>query len=64
MEFVFVKRAHLISSVTHDTVDPLYSFNDYPQEVKFRLQTAQRKDRDNLLHTKQARKIDFDKNIT
>lgn len=63
-ELVFGKRARLISSVTHDTVDPLYSFNNYPQELKFRLQTAQLEARDNLLHIKHARKIDFDKNIT
>lgn len=42
-------------------VEPLYNFNDYPNELKYRLQRACTEARENLIYSKEKRKLTFDK---
>lgn len=58
-ELVFGKRCILPSNLTNK-VDPLYNFDDYPKELKFRLQMSQQDARKNLIKQKVARKIRYD----
>lgn len=58
-ELVFGKVCILPSQITRQ-VDPLYNFDSYPLELKFRLQQAQAEAKDNLIKSKLKRKIKYD----
>lgn len=60
-ELVFGKSCKLPNNFdTH--VDPLYNFDSYPLELKYRLQMAQNDARHNLIQSKQKRKEVYDRN--
>lgn len=46
------------------TVEPLYNFDNYVTEFKFRLQKAQQDARNNLVKSKQSRKLIYDKIVS
>lgn len=59
-ELIFGKPARLPSSFTA-RIDPLYNFENYPLELKYRLQQACSDARNNLIVSKLQRKIQYDK---
>lgn len=59
-ELVFGKKCSLPRNLCTQ-VEPLYNFDYYPYELKYRLQITQKEARDNLLKSKQSRKIYYDK---
>lgn len=59
-ELVFGKKCTLPSNLTTH-LEPLYNFDDYPCELKYRIQTTQKEARNNLLKCKQNRKLRYDK---
>lgn len=61
-ELVFGKKCSLPSSLTSQ-LEPLYNFDDYPCELKYRLQITQKEARNNLLKSKENRKIAYDKYV-
>lgn len=61
-ELVFGRSSRLPSNVTLG-IDPLYNFDDYPLELKYRLQVACNDARDNLVTSKTRRKELYDRNI-
>lgn len=58
-ELVFGKVSNLPSSII-TKVEPLYNFEDYPRELKYRLQQAWSDSRSNLIGTKVKRKEKYD----
>lgn len=62
-ELVFGKKCSLPSNFTNMKVDPLYNYDYYPFELKFRLQTTLKEARDNLLKSKLDQKERYDKNV-
>lgn len=61
-ELVFGKSAILPSNV-NDRIDPLYNFDNYPLELKYRLQVACQDGRNNLIISKNKRKSVYDTKI-
>lgn len=61
-ELVFGKKCSLPSNLSKD-LEPLYNFENYPCELKYRLQLSQKEARNNLLNSKVSRKIRYDQNI-
>lgn len=59
-ELVFGKKCNIPSNLSTDTVSPLYNCDDYPLQLKYRLQTTQKEARQNLLNNKTIRKIKYD----
>lgn len=59
-ELVFGKICTLPSDLGL-SIEPLYNYNDYPKEMKFRLQRAQYDAKNNLLDSKFKRKILYDR---
>lgn len=59
-ELVFGKTSKLPSNVT-DYVEPLYNFDSYPSELKYRLQVAWQDARNNLVVSKLKRKEIYDR---
>lgn len=57
-ELVFGRVAYLPSNLDH--IDPVYSFDNYQLELKFRLQQASADARENLLDSKMKRKNIYD----
>ncbi|KAJ8708901.1 hypothetical protein PYW07_013505 [Mythimna separata] len=62
-ELVFGKICMLPSNLQGESVEPLYNFDDYPLEFKYRLQRAQNDAKENLIASKLARKHCYDKNL-
>lgn len=62
-ELVFGKICRLPSSLQGENVEPLYNFDDYPLEFKYRLQRAQCDAKENLIVSKLARKQCYDKDL-
>ncbi|KAJ8708942.1 hypothetical protein PYW07_013546 [Mythimna separata] len=62
-ELVFGKRCNLPSNLNSNKIDPLYNFDNYPLELKYRIQTSEKEARDNLIASKVNRKIRYDRNI-
>lgn len=62
-ELVFGKKCSLPSNLLSNIIDPLYTFDNYPLELKFRLQLAQKEARENLLSSKIKRKEIYDRNM-
>lgn len=60
-ELVFGKVCNLPSNLKNTVVEPLYNPDSYPLELKYRLEKAQCDARNNLLHSKEIRKLYFDK---
>lgn len=58
-ELVFGKICNLPSNLTSD-VKPLYNPENYPQQLKYRLQKSQYDARQNLISSKQIRKCKYD----
>lgn len=58
-ELVFGKRCNIPSNLT-DRLDPLYNFENYPNELKYRLQKSQLEAKCNLENSKQLRKLCYD----
>lgn len=58
-ELVFGKTAKLPSNIL-DKTDPLYNFDNYPAELKYRLQQACSDARNNLIQSKNKRKDIYD----
>lgn len=61
-ELVFGKKCSLPSNLTND-LEPLYNFESYPHELKYRLQLSQREARNNLVKSKMNRKLMYDKYV-
>lgn len=59
-ELVFGKHAKLPSNLINQ-IEPLYTFDNYPNELKYRLQQACNDARKNLLASKEKRKLEYDK---
>lgn len=59
-ELVFGKSCILPSNLNSNTIDPLYNYDSYPSELKYRLQVAQKEARENLINSKIKRKIIYD----
>lgn len=62
-ELVFGKPCRLPSNLQNGTIEPLYNFDDYPLEFKYRLQRAQADAKKNLIDSKIVRKELYDRNI-
>lgn len=62
-ELVFGKTAKLPSNFDSGKVDPLYNYDNYPLEFKYRLQVAQRDAKTNLERSKQKRKEIYDSKV-
>lgn len=60
VELVFGKKFQIPSNTSLKT-DPLYNFEDYPRELKFRLQWATKEARERLIKSKENRKHVYDK---
>lgn len=58
-ELVFGKLCRIPSNIINQ-VDPIYNFNSYAMELKYRLQKSQEDARNNLIETKIKRKIKYD----
>lgn len=61
-ELVFGKKCILPSNFSAGKIDPIYNFESYPFELKYRLQTSQKEARDNLISSKINRKMRYDRN--
>lgn len=59
-ELVFGKKCSLPSNLMTD-LEPLYNYEHYPCELKYRLQVSQKEARSNLLKSKESRKNMYDK---
>ncbi|KAK9752244.1 hypothetical protein QE152_g4345 [Popillia japonica] len=59
-ELVFGQRCNLPTQLINNT-DPIYNFEDYVNELKFRLQSAWQDAKYNLIESKMKRKERFDK---
>lgn len=59
-ELVFGKKCNIPSNLTKNSVNPLYNCDNYPLELKYRLQTSQKEAYDNLYESKSARKQKHD----
>lgn len=60
-ELVFGKACLLPSNLKGNNIEPLYNFDDYPSELKYRLSISQRDARKNLLQSKLRRKQYYDR---
>lgn len=58
---VFGKQC-LLPSGLQSGVHPLYNFDHYPNEMKYRIQRAQEDKKNNLFHNIYNRKLVYDKN--
>jgi len=58
-ELVFGQLCNVPNNIMD--LEPLYNFNSYPLELKYRLQIAQAEARENLISDKLKRKSDYDK---
>lgn len=61
-ELVFGKVCNIPTNLVKDTVDPLYNYESYPQQLKYQLQITQKQARDNLIKSKTIRKASYDTN--
>lgn len=61
-ELVYGKKCNLPSNLLR-TVEPLYNYDSYPLELKYRLQISQTEARKNLINTKLERKNRHDQYI-
>lgn len=61
-ELVFGKLCSLPNNLLKN-VDPLYNFDHYPFELKYRLQVSQREAKKNIVSSKIKRKLDYDKYV-
>jgi len=59
-ELVFAKKADIPEMLNGSRVDPLYNIDAYDQEVRFRLQLAQKSAREYLEKAKRDRKVQAD----
>lgn len=62
-ELVFGKLCTLPSNLHNASVEALYNYDSYPLQLKFRIQKAQSDARENILISKENRKICYDKDI-
>ena len=60
-ELVFGKPGRLPTNINED-VEPLYCFDDYCKELKYRLKIAQEDVRKNIIMSKETNKYYYDKN--
>lgn len=61
-ELVFGRKCKIPSNLT-STVDPIYNFENYPIELKYRLQKAHADAKSNLMNSKIKRKHNHDEKI-
>lgn len=59
-ELIFGKQCNLPSNLQNN-IEPLYNYDNYPLELKFRLQKAHNDARIKLLESKNKRKVYYDK---
>jgi RNase H-like domain found in reverse transcriptase/Reverse transcriptase (RNA-dependent DNA polymerase)/Integrase zinc binding domain/Retroviral aspartyl protease len=62
-ELVFAKKVTLPDNFRKMHVDPLYNLDAYDQEIRFRLQVAQKRAHEFIESAKKQRKIKFDNKI-
>lgn len=60
-ELVFGKLASIPSFITAEVSKPIYNFDNYAEEVRFRLREAHKKANNLLNHSKVNKKIEYDK---
>lgn len=61
-ELVFGKKCILPSNL-NKVVEPIYNYESYPCELRYRIQLSQKEARDNLLKSKIIRKSNYDKYV-
>lgn len=61
-ELVFGKQCNVPSNITNN-IDPIYNFDNYAIELKYRLQKSQTEAKGNLLNCKLLRKTKYDNNV-
>lgn len=61
-ELVYGKKCNLPSNILK-SIDPLYNTDDYPLELKYRLQVSHKEAQQNLIRSKSIRKSKYDKYI-
>lgn len=59
---MFGKTCNLPSNLTN-SIEPVYNFDSYPIELKYRIQKSQTEARSNLFNSKQSRKLYYDKYV-
>lgn len=59
-ELVFGKLCNIPNNLSNVFVNPLYNYDSYPIELRYRLQLAQRDARNNLCNSKMKRKEHYD----
>lgn len=62
-ELVFGKKCILPTNLKNIEIDPVYNYESYPKELKFRLQTAQKDAFQHLIESKNKRKLLYDEKI-
>lgn len=61
-ELVFGRKCHIPNNLNND-VEPIYNFDNYPVELKYRLQKAHEEARNSLLLSKTKRKQKLDEKV-
>lgn len=61
-ELIFGRECKIPNNLT-DIVEPIYNFESYPLELKYRLQRAHEDAKNNLIHSKLKRKEIYDKRV-
>lgn len=61
-ELTFGKKLQEIEMLNQNVVDPIYNVEDLAKEIKFRLQTAQKRAAELIIKAKENNKKEYDKN--
>lgn len=59
-ELVFGKFSNLPSNLTSNVIDPIYNFDSYISELRYRLQVAWKDAKDTLIENKKKSKVRYD----
>lgn len=62
-ELVFGKKCILPTNLTGSEIEPIYNYDSYPAELRYRIQVSQKEARENLIESKMHRKHKYDNNI-
>lgn len=60
-ELVFGKTPEIFSLLNHKTIEPIYNFDDYVKEVKYKIKIANENAKTTLERLKQQQKLHYDK---
>jgi transposase InsO family protein len=59
-ELVFGRNVNIPGTLMGSSIDPLYNLDAYDQEVRYRLQVAHKRAKEQLEKTKRERKVEYD----